>query len=222
MHVNEVTHQITDAYWHWREDGQHCPYHVRYPVGFNHKAEGLCALVEKDGTYQALGYIEARKQIYLPIYAGLVRQESKFRKLQGMLHQGTNLLIIEVDGPHGDDLAYYQQRYGVDALWIENNTILINQANIEIMLNDPKHPFGHGYCLAMTLLGQENTWNGGHPLEMDQKDLFDSNSKTQRTFTAVKNQSGITLYEPTTKSVWTLATQKSIEEVTLDDFKSIW
>ena len=104
-----------------------------------------------------------------------------------MLQQGTNLLIIEVDGPHGDDLAYYQQRYRgvVDALWIQNNTILVNQANIEIMLNDPRHPFGHGYCLAMTLLGQETTWNGGQPLEMDQKDLFDL--KTQRTFTAVKN-----------------------------------
>ena len=43
--------------------------------------------------------------------------------------------------------------------FIENNTIECNEFNMNIMLNDPKHPFGHGYCLAMTLLNKHKKWN---------------------------------------------------------------
>ena len=37
--------------------------------------------------------------------------------------------------------------------------LLINQNNMRVMLNDAKHPFGHGYCLAMALLGKVEEWN---------------------------------------------------------------
>ena len=30
--------------------------------------------------------------------------------------------------------------------------MLITPENLNIMLNDPKHPYGHGYCLAKALL----------------------------------------------------------------------
>lgn len=31
---------------------------------------------------------------------------------------------------------------------------------MKIMLNDTKHPFGHGYCLDVALLDKEEEWGG--------------------------------------------------------------
>ena len=39
------------------------------------------------------------------------------------------------------------------------------------MLNDPKHPFGHGYCLAMVLLNKEVEWNTGLEQELECEDI---------------------------------------------------
>ncbi len=39
----------------------------------------------------------------------------------------------------------------VDDNFIENGTILATPTNLRIMLEDPKRPFGHGYCVAMAL-----------------------------------------------------------------------
>lgn len=90
-----------------------------------------------------MNLIEARKEIYLPIYKELVKKQPKFEKLVKLLKKGTNLLIIEVDGPHEESLDYYKEKYGVEDDFIENNTILATKENMDIMLNDPKHSFGH-------------------------------------------------------------------------------
>jgi len=37
--------------------------------------------------------------------------------------------------------------------FIVNFTIEVNHENMQILINDTKYPFGHGYCLAMELLG---------------------------------------------------------------------
>ena len=68
------------------------------------------------------------------------------------MQYGENLLIIEVDGPHSEAINYYQQKYNVKGDFIEQNTMLATPENLEIMLNDPKYPYGHGYCLANILL----------------------------------------------------------------------
>jgi hypothetical protein len=81
----------------------------------------------------------------------LVVKQPDFKKLLKKLKSGINLLIIEVDGPHEDHLNYYKEKYGVADDFIQNNTILVTPDNMNIMLNDDKFPFGHGYCLAMAL-----------------------------------------------------------------------
>lgn len=81
-----------------------------------------------------------------------VRKEEKFEKLRNMLDKGININIVEIDGPRQESLDYYIEKYEVPDDWIENNSILITEENMEIMLNDKKHSFGHGYCLAMELL----------------------------------------------------------------------
>jgi hypothetical protein len=153
------------AYWSWRERGMNAPEAIRYPVGRRARSTCLGAILSRD-TVPPLGelgelapldswlldYVGARRQIYLPLYCHLVRQQPQFAELQGRLAAGENLLIIEVDGPHQESLDYYHRVYGVNSDFIVDSTLLVTPENIRIMLWDTKHPFGHGYCLAMALL----------------------------------------------------------------------
>lgn len=147
--------KLTRQYFAWRKKGMNNKYAVRYPVGFQHRHKCLYALSENpDGTVnpEKLDYVQSRKAIYVKHYCRLVKKHPKFLELQKRLNKGENLLIIEVDGPHQESLDYYKNMYAVGDDFIQNSTMLANQTNIGIMLNDEKHPFGHGYCLAMALL----------------------------------------------------------------------
>jgi hypothetical protein len=150
-----INDQIQPAYWAWREKGMNNPYYVRYPVGFGNMHKCLFAIKSGEPT-KKLDYVEARKEIYVPTYCELVKKEPKFQELKNKLSNGENLLIIEVDGPHQESLEYYMDMYELDDNFIENGTMLATDENLTIMLNDDKHPFGHGYCLAMALLDLEN------------------------------------------------------------------
>lgn len=160
----------TLEYWNWRKKGFSCQNAVRYPVGRFQRTkcigaiwnfelgEDENALEWKADKYKLIDYINARKLIYVPIYCKLVSEKPQFKELQKMLENGENLLIVEVDGPHQESLQYYEKKYSVSKNWIEENTIEASKENLEILLNDSKHPFGHGYCLAMSLLDQKNNW----------------------------------------------------------------
>lgn len=142
---------LTDQYWAWRMKGMCNKYPVRYPVG-NDKHKSMCLCSIKEGETEPLDYITARKRIYLPEYIRLVKQQRQFHELLERHLQGENLLVIEIDGPHQESLTSYQEQYHVNDEFIINHTILVTPHNMNIMINDPKHAFGHGYCLAMALL----------------------------------------------------------------------
>lgn len=140
-----------DTYRAWREKGMNAKEAIRYPVGpGSHRSKCICILMD-DG--RRLNLKEGRKQVYMKVYCELVKREQKFNKLQRRLEAGENLLIIEVDGPHQESLGYYRETYGVDENFIVDHTIDVNIYNMGIMLKDPRHSFGHGYCLAVALLG---------------------------------------------------------------------
>jgi len=132
------------------------PYYVRYPVGYNNMHKCLFSIPDENNPDKKLNYIDSRKQIYVPVYCKAAKNEQKFIELKNRLENGENLLIIEVDGPHQESLDYYQNTYGLADIFIENSTMLATDENLTIMLNDDKHPFGHGYCLAMALLDLEH------------------------------------------------------------------
>lgn len=143
--------ELTDEFWAWRAKGLANPYAVRYPVG-NTSHRNLCQyLLTDDG--RKLGIVDGRREVYLGVYAALVKKERKFKDLVERLKMGENLLIIEVDGPHQEALQYYMDTYDVPDHFIEEHTMLATESNLEIMLNDTKFSFGHGYCLAMAILG---------------------------------------------------------------------
>jgi hypothetical protein len=153
---------LTDKYWKWRSKGMNTSNAIRYPVGFKHRHECVYAIEEEKTDYskisKKLNYIESRKKIYVPLYISLAKKQSKFTKLKKMLNDN-NLLIIEVDGPHEESMNYYKQKYNVSDNFITDSTILVNKKNMNILLNDKKHAFGHGYCLGMALLNIDYTKN---------------------------------------------------------------
>lgn len=168
---DKITHMNqgvpTMNYFKWRRAGTNYPTHIRYSNGLHDKHTAICAYREiqpvlvsdsddetksKIDITHPLDYVESRKQIYVPLYIQIVKTQPKFIELKKLLDKGTNLLIVEVDGPHQESLGYYKQKYQVGDDFITSHSMLINQANINIMLNDPIHNFGHGYCLAMALL----------------------------------------------------------------------
>jgi hypothetical protein len=151
---------ISPAYFRWRTALMNNPEPVRYPVGY--QARNTCIgsikpdLTTATETIPAvvtlLNYVDARKQIYEPLYINLVRQQKQFAELLQRHQNGENLLIIEVDGPHQESLQYYMEKYGVNPKFITGSTILASPQNLDLMLNDTKHPYGHGYCLARALM----------------------------------------------------------------------
>lgn len=148
--------KFTQEFYTWRQTGTNHKKAVRYPVGKQNMHKCIGFIREKDMAKPQppiLGYVQARLAYYIPEYIRLVSQQPLFFELLNMLQSGTNLLIVEVDGPHGESLPYYTSKYGVDSNFIIGETMLATHQNLAIMYGDEKHPFGHGYCLAMALLG---------------------------------------------------------------------
>lgn len=151
-------HVLKEPYLKWRRAGMDNKKPVRNPVGW--KLMSSCVGSFKDESLdKKLDYIEARKEIYLPMYSAAVRKHELFSRLLAKLKSGRNLLICEVDGPRQESLGYYKKEYNVPDNWIENNSIAVTPETMSILLNDKYYAFGHGYCLAMTLLEELKTDN---------------------------------------------------------------
>lgn len=145
-------------YFRWRRKGMSTQDPIRWPVGKVASRRCLFSIHEDELQHSLdpksrLSYVEARKQIYLRSYLEAVVKEDQFKELQERLVGGENLLIIEVNGPHQESLKYYVDTYGVSNLFFQHSTVQATKRNLKILINDTKHPFGHGYCLAAALLG---------------------------------------------------------------------
>jgi hypothetical protein len=161
LSAEELIPLVNAKYYKWRTKGMNNKYHVRYPVGFRERSNCICALWpdKKQETFEKLDYIQSRKKIYLPVYCSMTRKEKQFIELKERYELGENLLIIEVDGPHEESIEYYKEKYNVSDDFIQKDTMLVTEQNIKIMLNDPVHPFGHCYCIAMQITGKHKKWN---------------------------------------------------------------
>ncbi len=82
----------------WRLKGFADPIPRRYPMGKG--AKPLCSLWHGEH----LGYIDARKRIYVPLYAKAVVKTEGFRRLRRMYKNRGLLVLRDYDGyDHGED-----------------------------------------------------------------------------------------------------------------------
>ena len=88
------------------------------------------------------GYIDARKMVYAPVYADLVRDTDTFKELKKMVDAGQQIQILDLDGPRDGDLPGLKSH-------------LVTVDLLKEKINDPKAPFGHGYVVAGLLAGIE-------------------------------------------------------------------
>jgi hypothetical protein len=165
---------LTPAYWAWRRKGMSCPGAVWAPDDLGPSGFiGAFAEVAPGVYSSVLDCVMARKMIYVPLYCSLARRRPEFFVLRGKLTRGENLLIVEVNGPHQESLEYYQRVYGVGADFIESDSTAASIENLQILLGDLRHPFGHGYCLAAALLRLDSELLGqvdGSPAAWDAPD----------------------------------------------------
>jgi hypothetical protein len=95
-HADPMTHEPTDAYWRWATAGWKDAIARRFPMGRG--AKPLYSLWQNSH----LGYIQARKRIYAPLYAEAVQKTTAFSELQELYHklkaERRPLVLLDHDG----------------------------------------------------------------------------------------------------------------------------
>jgi len=112
-----------DAYWQWAIAGWNSRQPKRYPMGKG--ARPLYSL----WNGARLGYIDARKTIYFPLYRDLVKKTSAYRRLEQIYRTEKKITLFDFDG------------YDHHALGL----------SLHDVLNNPRRICGHAFILAMML-----------------------------------------------------------------------
>jgi len=114
----------TPSYFEWASSGWTDSTAHRYPKGRGR----IPAFTWWAG--ERLGYIEARKKVYFPLYARAVRQTSAFNLLRTLYQSyGGNITLWDFDGY--DHVALGR--------------------SLKEVLNDPERKMGHAFVLAWLL-----------------------------------------------------------------------
>lgn len=112
-----------DDYFRWAEKGWSDSYAQRYPMGKGRKP------LYSYWNGEKLGYIEARKKIYAPVYAKAVVRTEAFKKLLDLHLSGESYVLLDFDG-------YDYVKKGM---------------TLSEVMNEPKEKMGHAFVLAMLL-----------------------------------------------------------------------
>jgi hypothetical protein len=110
-------------YWKWAKEGWRNPKAVRYPMGRRAKPEFSWWNGSK------LNYVNARKKIYVPLYAEAVQKTDAFKRLRSLAGTQEKILLLDYD-------AYDNESIG---------------KSMTEVLNDPKKKMGHAFVLKMLL-----------------------------------------------------------------------
>jgi hypothetical protein len=117
------TSKVSDKYFKWARDGWKKDKAVRYPMGRGRKPEFSY------WNGKRLSYVEARKNIYIPLYARAVRATDAFKRLLKWHLNGETVILRDFD-------SYNYEDYGMD---------------LEDVLNASDKIMGHSFVLAMML-----------------------------------------------------------------------
>lgn len=125
-HVDEFGEPTTD-YFEWAEKGWKDKYAHRYPMG-----KGSVPLYSY-WAGQKLGYIDARKKIYAPLYARSVVNTEEFSTLLDIYESDDSFALVDFDG----------------------YDYLSMNMSLQDVMNEPKMKMGHAFVLAMLLKSPE-------------------------------------------------------------------
>ena len=120
--IEGIDRQTQLKWWKSQKSGKR-----RYP---NSKGKRIL-YSEFDGIQR--DYITSRKEIYVPLYYDLVKQKHVLAKWRKILEQ-YDIIVYDFDGPRNDNN--------------EPITLEVTTEMLQEKINDPLHPFGHGYVVA--------------------------------------------------------------------------
>jgi len=123
--VDKDTGNPSHLYFRWATTGWNDTYAHRYPLGKSMRPE----YAWWDG--KKLDYIEARKKIYVPLYAEAVKGTEAFKKLQEEAEKNETIYLWDFDG-------YNHKAMGM---------------TYEDVVDEPSMKMGHAFVLAMLLEG---------------------------------------------------------------------
>ncbi len=115
--------EINDGYWIWAYSGWNSKRPERYPMG-----KGAKPLYSYwNGT--KYGYVDARKNIYIPLYKECALKTEAYYKLKKMYEDGVDFYLWDFDVDY-------------------------NNKSYEELVNDSTKTFGHGYVLKYMMEGK--------------------------------------------------------------------
>lgn len=122
-YYTDVNNDPDERYFKWAQEGWLNKRANRYPMGRD--AKPLYSYW--DG--KKLGYTQARREIYLPLYSNAVKKTTAFSILKEKYEQNQDLYLIDFDGHNLEPGTY----------------------NYWDLIDNPNIKFGHAYVLAMLL-----------------------------------------------------------------------
>jgi hypothetical protein len=102
--------------------------------------------------YKKLNKFQGRLHVYYNEYINLAKQSKFYGELYQKLYNGINLQINEVDGPPINEMNVQPFQN------VENGSIECTKEIAQKWFLNDKYSFGHGICLAVSLLNQDNSW----------------------------------------------------------------
>lgn len=114
-----------ERYFEWAKAGWNNTKAVRYPMGKGAVPE----YSYWDG--KKLSYVDARKQIYIPLYSNAVKETHAFSKLKQVYKSNESIYLVDFDAHN-----------------------LIADVNFMELFENPNIKVGHAYVLAMMLKGE--------------------------------------------------------------------
>lgn len=136
-----------DLYFRWRESVWGCSQPIRYPnKKHNAGRTKFTMFIDSDGNETRMDYITARRQLYYAEYVRLAKQTAEYNELLEMLLRGETIMICEIDVPANHKRGEYG--VGCDAY----NVCNVDLNKLNACLVDTQEAFGHGLCLAHSLL----------------------------------------------------------------------
>lgn len=94
---------ILSEYFEWRDRGFRNTLADRYPMGKGIAPE--YSYWKLGDRYKKVGYIEARKCIYIPLYAKAVVKTDGYRRILEYLSNGQKIALIDFDGYNHKELG---------------------------------------------------------------------------------------------------------------------
>jgi hypothetical protein len=119
---------------------------IKYPIKKHRRKKTKIEIIDRLENKNNLNYFSTQKEIYVKEYIKLIKKLPEYTKLLNKIKNNKNIMICEINVPAIFKKGEYQKDCNV------NNICFMSIDKLKLLLNDTNELFGHGLCLAYSLL----------------------------------------------------------------------